>query len=90
MHKCLFVLTTALITSDLLREGGCETPSDQQSATLKSMSARDEPGGIEPAIGLAVIRQPVDVPGVCGSLRNGGQFSWYASAHRYASCWQED
>ena len=43
-------------------EGGCETPSNQQSATLKSMAARDEPGGIEPAIGLAVIRQPVDVP----------------------------
>ena len=26
------------------------------------MAARDKPGGIEPAIGLAVIRQPVDVP----------------------------
>ena len=26
------------------------------------MAARDEPGGIKPAIGLAVIRQPVDVP----------------------------
>jgi hypothetical protein len=25
------------------------------------MAARDEPGGIEPAIGLAVIGQPVDV-----------------------------
>ena len=25
----------------------------------KSMAARDEPGGFEPAIGLAVIRQPV-------------------------------
>ena len=62
MHKCLFALTTALITSALVGEGGCETPGDQQSATLKSMAAHDEPGGIEPAIGLAVIRQPVDVP----------------------------
>ena len=30
--------------------------------SAKSMPARGEPGGIEPAIGLAVIRQPVDVP----------------------------
>jgi hypothetical protein len=49
MHKCLFTLTA------LGSEGGCETPR-------KSMAARDKPGGIEPAIGLAVIRQPVDVP----------------------------
>ena len=62
MHKCLFALTTALITSALVGEGGCETPSDQQGATLKSMAARDEPGEIEPAISLAVTREAVDVP----------------------------
>jgi hypothetical protein len=62
MHKCLFALTTALITSAPVGEGGCETPSDQQGATLKSMAARDEPGEIEPAISLAVTREAVDVP----------------------------
>jgi hypothetical protein len=35
------------------------------------MAARDEPGGIEPAIGLAVIRQPVDVP-MADERRIGG------------------
>jgi hypothetical protein len=35
------------------------------------MAARYQPGGIEPAIGLAVIRQPVDVP-MADERRIGG------------------
>ena len=35
------------------------------------MAARDQPAGIEPAVGLAVIRQPVDVP-MADETRIGG------------------
>ena len=35
------------------------------------MTARDQPGGIEPAVGLAVIGQPADVP-VTDKWRIGG------------------
>src|SRR5262249_8088874 len=63
LHHAVFVRDPSFPIKQLAKErlgmtARCATPSDQQSATL----SRDEPGGIEPAIGLAVIRQPVDVP----------------------------
>ena len=45
--------------------------AERSTKRKKSMATRDEPGRIEPAIGLAVIWQPVDVP-MADERRIGG------------------
>ena len=68
-HGCAVLIVTAtfLTFAFVLARYPILHPSSscalaQQSSELKLMAAGDEPSGSNQLIGLAVIRQPVDVP----------------------------